>query len=105
MTFKVFETITPLFETSSCFRVDAVEANLSTSSPASHGTPPWKPQLMKIKSKEEKEKGGDDDLKPPDKPLEALHLPHKPNSISLTLEKKSYYLGDKSPKNGRKKPS
>ena len=59
---------------------------------------------MMIKARKKKKRPGDDDLKPPNKLLEALHLPLKPNSISLILGKKSYCLGDKSPKKGRKKP-
>ena len=104
VTFKVFEATTPLFEASSCFRVDAVEAKLNTPSLPSHATPPWQPQLMKIKARKKKKRLGDDDVKPPDNPPEAFHLPLKPNSISLILRKKSYCLSDKSPKKGRKKP-
>ena len=59
---------------------------------------------MKIKIRKKKKRVGDDDLKPPDKPLEALHLPHKPNSISLILRKKSHCFGGKSPKKRRKEP-
>ena len=59
---------------------------------------------MKSKAMKKKKRLDDDDLKPLDKPLEALYSPHKPNSISLILGKKSHYLGDKSPKKGRKKP-
>ena len=61
--------------------------------------------MMKIKVRKKKKKIKNDDLEPSYKPLEALYLPHKPSSISLILGKKSYYLGDKSPKKGRNKPS
>ena len=105
VTFKVFEATTPPFKANSIFQVDVVEAKLSTSSPTSYATPPWKPQLMKIKAKKKKKRLGDDDLKPLDKPSEVLYLPLKPNSISLIIGKKSYYLGDKSPKKGRKNPT
>ena len=57
---------------------------------------------MKIKARKKKKKNNDLELS--HKPLEALNLPHKPNSIPLILGKKSYYLGDKSPKKGKKKP-
>ena len=77
---------------------------MSTSVLASHATPPWEPPLRKSKSKKKKKRVGDNEHKPPEKPPEALHLPFKPNSISLILGKKSCYLGDKSPKKGRKKP-
>ena len=60
--------------------------------------------MMKIKSRKKMKKIKNDDLETSHKTLEALYLPHKPNSISLILGKKSYYLGDKSPKKGRKKP-
>ena len=104
VTFKVFKATTSHFEASSYFQVDAVEAHLSTSSLTSHATPPWKPQLMNIKAIKEKIKINNNDLEPSYKPLEALCMPHKSNSISLILRKKSHYLGDKSPKKGRKKP-
>ena len=77
---------------------------MSTSILASHATPPWKSKLMKIKARKKKKSVGDDDLKLPDKPSEALHLPFKPNFISLIFGKKSCYLGDKSPKKRRKEP-
>ena len=60
---------------------------------------------MKIKAKKKKKKVGDDGLKPPDKQPEALHLAFKPNFILLIFGKKSCYLGDKSPKKGRKEPT
>ena len=104
VTFKVFEETTPPFEDSSCFRVDVVEAKLNTPSLASHVTPYWQPQLMKMKARKKKKGLGDDDVKPPDKLPEAFYLPLKPNSILLILGKKSYCLGDKSPKKGRKMP-
>ena len=59
---------------------------------------------MKGKAKKKKKRVGDDGLKPHDKLPEALHLPFKPNSISLIFGKKSCYLGDKSPKKGSKEP-
>ena len=104
VTFKVFESITPPFEANSCFRVDVVETNLSTSSPASQATTSWKPQFSKIKARKKEKKIEDDDIKPPCKPLEAPHSPFKQNSISLVFGRKSHYLGDNSPKKGRKKP-
>ena len=48
VTFKVFKTIMPPFKAKSCFRVDVVGANFSTSIPASNATRPWKFKLMKI---------------------------------------------------------
>ena len=83
-----------------CYKMDVMEVNLSTSVPASHATPPWEPPLRKNKTKKKKKRVGDDDRKPP----EAVHLTFKPNSIPLILGKKRCYLGDKSPKKGRKKP-
>ena len=62
VTFKVFEVIMPPFEADSCFRLDVVKANLSTSSPASHTTTSWKPQFSKIKARKKKKKIEDDDI-------------------------------------------
>ena len=42
---------------------------------------------MKVKAKKKRKRVRDDDLKPPDKLLEAFHLLFKPNSIPLIFEK------------------
>ena len=102
--FKVFQAMDSATKTAQCYKVDVMEANLSTSVPTSHATPPWEPSLRRSKTKKKKKRVGDDDLKPPEKPPEAFHLPFEPNSISLVFGKKNHYLGDKSPKKGRKEP-